>query len=134
MQVFLFAGRWQEARARFNLLRQTVSLPDVMPTFGYVDAPAQNATLSGTFDVAGWAIDDRQVATDRDSHRWHRLGEASYGISRPDVDRDYPGLPGAPNFGFLYPLDTTTLSNGTHTLEVLAVDTAGNTSLLKPGR
>jgi len=134
MQFFLFAGRWQEARSRFNLLRQTVSLQDVMPTFGYVDAPAQNATLTGTFDVAGWVIDDRKVAKIEIRIDGIRLGEASYGISRPDVDRDYPGLPGAPNFGFLYPLDTTTLSNGAHTLEVLAMDTAGNTSLLKPGR
>ena len=72
MQFFLLQAGGREARARFNLLRQTVSLPDVMPTFGYVDAPAQNATLTGTFDVAGWAIDDRQVARMRFASMAHR--------------------------------------------------------------
>jgi hypothetical protein len=134
MEVFLFAGRWQEARARFNLLRQTVSLPDVMPPFGYLDTPAQSATASGTMDIAGWAIDDRQVARIEIRMDGTGIGQASYGSSRPDVVQDYPGLPGTPNFGFLYQLDTTNLSNGAHTLEVLAVDTAGNISLLKPGK
>ena len=82
----------------------------------------------------GWAIDDHKVANIEIRIDGIGIGEASYGFPRSGVDRDYPGLPGAPNFGFLYRLDTTAFSNGAHTIEVLAVDTSGNTSPLRPGK
>ena len=134
MEVFLFAGKWQEARALFNLLRQEVNLPDVMPTFGNVDVPAQNRTVSGTVAVSGWAIDNRGVAKVEVFLDGTRVGQATYGLAREDVDRDYPGLTGAPNFGFVYQLDTRASANGSHVLEVRASDAAGNTSLLRPGK
>jgi len=134
MEVFLFAGKWQEARALFNLLRQEVNLPDVMPTFGNVDVPAQNRTVSGTVAVSGWAIDNRGVAKVEVFLDGTRVGQATYGLAREDVDRDYPGLTGAPNFGFVYQLNTRASADGSHVLEVRASDTAGNTSLLRPGK
>jgi len=134
MEVFLFAGKWQEARALFNLLRQEVNLPDVMPTFGNVDVPAQNRTVSDTVAVSGWAIDNRGVAKVEVFLEGTRVGQATYGLAREDVDRDYPGLTGAPNFGFVYQLNTRASANGSHVLEVRASDAAGNTSLLRPGK
>jgi len=134
MEVFLFAGRWQEARTLFNLLRQEVDLPDVMPTFGHVDVPAQNATVSSAIAVSGWAIDNRSVAKVEVFLDGTRVAQATYGLAREGVDHDYPGLTGAPNFGFVYQLDTRASANGSHVLEVRASDTAGNTSLLRPGK
>lgn len=134
MEFFLFAGRWQEARSLFSLLRQEVSLPDVMPTFGYVDVPTQNATVSGAIPVWGWAIDDRSVAKVEVFLDGTRIGRATYGLAREGVDHDYPGLTGAPQFGFVYQLDTRASANGSHVLEVRAADAAGNTSLLRPGK
>jgi len=61
------------------------------------------------------------------------VGTATYGIARPDVVRDYPGLPGAPDFGFTYQLDTTAFANGVHRLQVLGVDAAGNRDWLING-
>ena len=134
MEVFLFAGRWQEARALFSLLRLAVNLPDVMPTFGHVDVPAHNATVSGTIAVSGWAIDNRSVGKVEVFLDGTRVGQAAYGLAREDVARDYPGLAGAPNFGCVYQLNTGAYANGSHVLEVRASDIAGNTSLLRPGK
>jgi hypothetical protein len=51
-------------------------------------------------------------------------GNANYGLSRTDVCSSYPGRPGCPNVGWTYFLDTTALTNGSHTLTVVA--TAAN--------
>lgn len=133
IETYFFAGRWQDARALFNRLRQEVNLPDVMHPMGHVDAPRQNATLTGTIDVAGWAIDDRNLSRVEIFLDGARVGQARYGTSRGDVIRDYPGLSGAPNFGFVYQLNTRAYANGSHVLQVRAMDAAGNISQLKPG-
>lgn len=133
-KFYFFAGRWQDARALFHRLHQEVNLPDVMHPMGYVDVPTQNATVSGTLDVSGWAIDDRNVPRVEILLDGERVGQARYGLPREGVARDYPGLSGAPNSGFVYQLNTRSYANGSHVLEVRAIDAAGNTSQLKPGR
>ncbi len=93
----------------------------------HVDSPAAGAVISGTVTVSGWAIDDTvaigsvQVQVDGTP-----FGAANYGSSRIDVCNAYPGRPGCPNVGFNYPLDTSSLSPGTHTLTVIATGTDGN--------
>ena len=58
--------------------------------------------------------------------------DAIYGDARQDVDRDYPGREGAPNFGYVYDLETTLYPNGSHTLQAIAVNKAGNKATLTP--
>jgi hypothetical protein len=132
--VFLFASKWQDARAHIYTLRNAMSFPDIMPCFGTVDSPVRNAFLSGTVDIAGWAIDNTHVAKIEIIVDGNTIGKAEYGEARLDVAKDYPGIDGAPNFGFVYHLDTTSVTNGSHTVEVMATDTTGNTSLLIPGK
>ncbi|MCJ7514231.1 MAG: Ig-like domain-containing protein [Anaerolineales bacterium] len=131
--VFIFMGNWVRSRAQIHQLAVSLDFDDIMPPFGTIDAPSQGGTVSGVATLDGWAIDDLGVATIRFTVDGESHGAATYGGQREDVARDYPGLPGSPYFGFWLHLDTRTLPNGTHTLELVAEDTSGNTSQLRPG-
>ena len=97
------------------------------PPSVHIDAPVQVALLSGTTTVAGWAIDNTtaigtsisRVAVAVDGIE---VGTATYGVPRADVCAEWPGRPGCPNVGFTFPLNTSTLTAGTHTLTVTATD------------
>jgi hypothetical protein len=132
-QAYLFVGRWQDARQSIYNLHRTLVFPDVLPGFGFVDTPADNATVSGIIQVAGWAIDNCGVDRVEIFLDGVQIGQATYGFPRPDVDLAFPGLSGSPNFGFQYYLNTRDYPNGTHALEVRATDTSENTCLLRPG-
>ena len=47
------------------------------------------------------------------------IGTARYGLPRPDICATLTNVPACPNIGFTFDLDTTTISNGPHTLGVL---------------
>lgn len=92
-----------------------------------IDTPNPNggATIGGIM-TGGWAIDDKgtisQVAISVDGVS---RGNAIYGANRPDVCARFPGRAGCPNVGWNFQLDTTPLSNGTHTMDVTAFSTTG---------
>ncbi len=132
-QAWLFLGPWQEARERIYDLASSFEFADIMPCFGFVDAPIERTVASGTLSIDGWAIDDRSVAQVSLRVDGQTFGQAAYGLPRPDVARDYPGLPGTPAFGFNDRLDTTSLANGLHTFEVIGGDSSGNLCQLRPG-
>jgi hypothetical protein len=91
-----------------------------------IDAPAPNSSASAGVLTGGWAIDDQgsivQIAASVDGVV---LGNAIYGAGRPDVCAHFPGRGGCPNVGWNFPLDTTLLSNGTHTLELTVLSSTG---------
>lgn len=91
-----------------------------------IDNPASNSmAVAGTM-AGGWAIDDQgAIAQITVSIDGVAFGNASYGSSRPDVCALLPGRAGCPNVGWSYQLDTTLLSNGTHTFEVTALSSTG---------
>ena len=94
----------------------------------YVDSMASGAAVIGTVTISGWAIDNTTaigagIATVQVTVDGIVVGNATYGSPRPDVCAAYQGRPGCPNVGFTYQLDTTSLSAGTHTLGVVALDT-----------
>jgi len=92
-----------------------------------IDSPSAGASVSGTFTVVGWAIDNTaavgtaiktvQVLVDGTS-----VGTATYGLSRPDVCTAYPGRAGCPNVGYSYQLNTGTVTPGSHTITVSATN------------
>lgn len=89
-----------------------------------IDQPSAGSTFSGPASFYGWALDNNSavtsvaVAVDGVAY-----GSATYGTVRPDVCAAFVGRPGCPNVGWSYLLDTTRLSNGTHTLDVTAYST-----------
>jgi uncharacterized protein (TIGR03437 family) len=91
-----------------------------------IDSPANGSTVSGIAGVAGWAVSDNaaisnvQVLVDG-----VLKGTAVYGWSRPDVCTALGTRPGCPNVGWGYVLNTTQLSDGTHTLAITATTASG---------
>jgi hypothetical protein len=105
---------------------QIAPLPNV-----HIDSPADGATVSGTIVVAGWAIDNTTtVGTAISNVRvlvdTATVGNAVYGISRPDVCNASPSRPSCPNVAFAYQLDTASLSPGQHRITVTATNSAGS--------
>jgi hypothetical protein len=128
--VYLFAGRWQDARTNIYTLHQQLQFPDVNPPQGDMNGP-QNARISGTVDIAGFALDNSgAIARVEILLDGTTIGRATYGISRPDVQREYPGIPNSGASGFVYHLDTRAFANGTHTIRVRAFDAAGNSDFM----
>ncbi len=101
---------------------------------GFIDAPVPDQTVSGKIEIAGWALDEIKIDRVEIYLDGQLIGNATYGDPRPDVEHDYPGRPGTPNFGFVFNLDTNSYSNGSHTLEAIAINSSGNKSTLTPGK
>ncbi|HMF76876.1 MAG TPA: Ig-like domain-containing protein, partial [Bryobacteraceae bacterium] len=91
-----------------------------------IDNPSVNGVVSGVAGVRGWALSDNspisgvQVRVDG-----VLKGTAVYGENRPDVCAVYASRPGCPNVGWNYSINTTQLTNGSHTLEITATTAAG---------
>lgn len=122
--VYLVAGDYKHARQAIYDLHGRLPAKDIFTPFGYVDSPTANAQVSGKASISGWALDD--VAVSRvDVYVDKALaGAATYGGSRPDVAKDWPNAPA--NVGYSFSLDTTLYPNGSHVIEVRAIDSSGN--------
>jgi hypothetical protein len=105
----------------------TINITVSVPPSVNIDTPTSGANVSGRIVLSGWAIDSTtavgsaissvQVSVDGNS-----VGSATYGLPRTDVCTLYPSRAGCPNVGFTYTLDTTTLSRGSHTVTVTALN------------
>jgi hypothetical protein len=88
------------------------------------------AALSGTANFAGWAVSDNSaissVAVTIDGNS---AGSASYGDSRGDVCLVYVNRLGCPNVGWHVAVDTTKLSNGSHTLSATGTSSLGQQAM-----
>jgi hypothetical protein len=107
----------------------TVTIQVIVPPDVHIDMPANGTTVSGIVTVAGWAVDNTSsVGTAISSVQLFvdgaSLGNATYGVSRPDVCAAYPGRPGCPNVGYVYSWNAAALSPGSHTITVTATDSA----------
>jgi probable HAF family extracellular repeat protein len=98
--------------------------------FGAIDTPEQGATVSGTVTNFGWALTPGttctvaggsvQVSIDSGP-----LQPVIYGGARADVAAAFPGYTDANAAGGSYTLNTTTLSNGLHTIGWYVTDSCG---------
>jgi hypothetical protein len=93
----------------------------------WIDNPAQGAVVAGTVTISGWALDSLTAAGTPISKVQVKVdgnvvGNATYGLARPDVCNALPGRPGCPNVGFSYALNTASLS-GSHVITACATDT-----------
>jgi sugar lactone lactonase YvrE len=100
----------------------------------YIDTPANNATLSGTVGIGGWALENTAVtgpsaiASVAVFVDGAQVGTAAYGSSRADVCAAFPGRLGCPNVGWTYSLNVASFVPGPHTLKIVATDAMGISS------
>jgi hypothetical protein len=104
--------------------------------FGYIDIPGATGLtgVSGSFPVAGWAIDDTGVdhvdilidgQIIAGSVGSGAPSTAVYGITRPDVQAAFPNVPNSLYSGWNANIDSTAFVNGVHILSARAADGLG---------
>jgi putative Ig domain-containing protein len=108
----------------------TIRPADRIAPFGTLETPDSRATLNRTASGSGWGLDNVGVTTVDILIDGQKIGEAIYGVSRPDIAIAWPTFPNAANAGFAFNFDTTKFSNGEHTLAVRLFDAAGNATVL----
>jgi uncharacterized protein (TIGR03437 family) len=92
-----------------------------------IDTPSAGAgTLRGVTNLGGWAINGvSAISNVTVSVDGVLFGNAQYGATRNDVCTAFSNPAGCPNVGWNAALDTTILSDGTHTLQITANPSAG---------
>ena len=127
--VYVIAGDYRQAREDIEALhREAETETDLLPPFGSLDLPLADEVVAGIVSVAGWALDDFQVARVEVLVDGKLDGVATYGLNRPDVATVFPNAP--ERVGFSYPLLTGRYPNGPHQIVVRATDTARNMTVL----
>ena len=96
----------------------------------FIDNPRQGKVLSGIVSWFGWAVGETQPI--RDVQFFFDGGNkgltVGYGGEREDVAATYPNVTDANRSGFAVALNTRLLTNGPHTLDVVATNTNGETA------
>jgi hypothetical protein len=129
--VYVIAGDYREARQDIEAIYDAQAPSgDVLPPFGWLDAPLANEAVTSVVPVSGWVFDDVDVARVEVLVDGSPAGTASYGLRRPDVSTVYPHAP--ERIGFSYALDTRRYGDGPHKLLIRATDKAGNVTVF-PG-
>ena len=101
--------------------------------FGTIDTPAQGATISGSaYTVFGWALSPRGTIPTNGSTITVYVdgvgrGNPVYNNTRSDIATLFPGYANSNGAIGYYVLNTTALSNGTHTIAWTVRDNLGNT-------
>ena len=113
-----------------TIAQQAQWLDSRLPAFGWLDEPTMDQTVSGSITVRGWALDNKAVSSMEVLIDGHVKSSLSYGGARPDVCLVWPAYPACPNVGFNGTLDTSSLSNCQHLLEIRATDNDGNQRII----
>jgi hypothetical protein len=101
--------------------------------FGAIDSPAPGETISGDWDITGWALTPQPSLIPLDGSTIDVVidnlvvGHPTYNIARPDVKAFFPGPANVEGPGAYLRFDTRTLTNGLHTISWVVRDDAGNT-------
>lgn len=110
----------------------TCSNASAVKPFGTIDTPQQGENVSGTIWNYGWALTPLPHTIPFDgSTIWVWIdgiskGHPFYNQYRNDIAALFPGLSNSMGAVGSYPIDTTTLDNGVHTISWSVEDNAGN--------
>ncbi|MEH7106792.1 Ig-like domain-containing protein [Bacillus sp. JJ1764] len=126
-KLLLFASFFTTL-AVFGQHKALASNVALLPT-GYIDLPTQSATIKDDMIVKGWFLDGNGVAKIDVLVDGKIIGQAQYGLSRPDVARVYPQYNNQ-NSGYNLVLSSKTLTNGPHTVTVRETGKTGATKTL----
>lgn len=98
-----------------------------LPSLITIDEPFSNSNTKNKnqINVVGWSLDASginkvQVFVDN-----AYKGDATIGLTRPDVNKVFPGYPEGTNSGYNYALNLLDISDGAHTLLVKSVGQNG---------
>jgi hypothetical protein len=97
------------------------------PAFGALEVPMEGAITSGSIRVSGYALDTVGVTRVNILVDGRNLGDATLGISRPDVGAAFPNYPNSGNAGFLFTFNSYDVGNGVHNLVARVTNTKGTT-------
>jgi C1A family cysteine protease len=101
--------------------------------FGAIDTPKQGGTASGSsFRNSGWVLTPMPNKIPEDGSTidvyvdGQYLGHPVYNIYRSDIASFFPGYANSSGAHAYFDFDTTTYSNGIHSIYWIAADNAGN--------
>lgn len=99
--------------------------------FGTIDTPAQGGVVSGRVTNVGWVLSPSgRIPEDGSTITVYvdgvAMGHAQYNIYREDVFGLFPGYSNSSGAAAIFDLDTTRLTNGTHTIAWGVSDVQGN--------
>ncbi len=127
-QLSLFGGEKRFSYYRADNVGASPAGTCPLPSLGWVDAPEEDARLSGSFTVSGWVINEGlgvdRVEVELDGAT---VGVAQYGLSRPDVVTAMSAEddPNAPLLGYALTLDASTLPSGRARLRIKTTGKSG---------
>jgi hypothetical protein len=102
--------------------------------FGTIDTPAQGQLVSGTITNFGWALTPSPYSIPVDGSSIEVYvdgvyrGHPVYNNYRSDIAQLFPEYSNSTGAVGYFTLDTTTLTNGVHTIAWVVRDTGGNAS------
>ncbi len=95
-----------------------------LPTKGVIDFPTNGSSIAGITTVRGWYLDGSGVSKIEVFMDGTLIGQAGYGLPRPDVQKVFPEYYNG-NSGFQFAFDTINFTNGQHTLTVKETGKSG---------
>jgi beta-N-acetylglucosaminidase len=99
------------------------------PALIYIDYPSTYSSIKNNqINIAGWSLNAYGVKTVQIYVDNTYKGNASIGISRPDVNNVFPGYTGGVNSGYNYKFDAASIKNGVHTINIKSIGNDGNVS------
>lgn len=92
---------------------------------GHTDSPQNEAVITGTYTVSGWALSPAGVEKVAVYLDGSYLGTAELGLDRPDIAKLYPAILGSETAGFKYDGSTSGMPSGRHEIVVQARTKSG---------
>jgi hypothetical protein len=99
--------------------------------FGTIDTPTQGQTVSGTMNNFGWVLTPQPGTVPTNGSTIQVFidgvlrGTVQYNLPRSDITGYFPGYTNSNGPVGFFSFDTTTLSNGVHTIHWIATDNLG---------
>jgi sugar lactone lactonase YvrE len=128
----LYAFAFDKAGNSATIGTKTIGVDNAHGTkpFGTIDTPSYGGTVSGVIQNFGWALTPGSTCTIANpnvqvSFDSGALTPVVYGDARTDVAGAFPAYTNAAAAGGHYTLDTTTLTNGMHTIGWFVTDSCG---------
>ena len=119
------------ALGSYQLVGDVLSaLDDALPPFGHLDAPAAEAAVTGTLQVSGWTLDNKQMTKLELLLDGAPKAVLPVDTPRPDVCAQWPGYAMCDTVGFDGSVSLAGVSACAHLVEVRATDNDGNARII----